>query len=192
MSENKVEYGLSNVHVAKITEEAGTITYGKPFAMPGVVGLSTEPEGEKTIFYADDIQYFVATANQGYTGELEISITPNEFIKEILGQTEDINGALIESAEDVNARFALMGEVKGDNHKRRFVFYDCTASRPSKQMNTIQESKEPQTDTISITMSPRSTDSVIRASLTPNETNQAIYDTFFAEVYEKNTTLVGV
>ena len=192
MSQNKVKFGLSNVHVAKIIEESGTITYGKPFAMPGAISLTADPEGETTPFYADNIKYYIATSNQGYTGDLEIAMTPEEFLKEILGQIQDINGALFESADDVNARFALMGEIEGDSKKRRFVYYDCTATRPSAEMNTVEESKEPQTDTIAITMSPRTTDKAIKAVIEPNETNQAIYDTFFAEVYEKNATLAGV
>jgi len=192
MSQNKVKFGLSNVHVAKIIEESGTITYGKPFAVPGAISLTADPEGETTPFYADNIKYFIATSNQGYTGDLEIAMTPEEFLKEILGQTQDINGALIESADDVNARFALMGEIEGDSKKRRFVYYDCTATRPSAEMNTVEESKEPQTDTISITMSPRTTDKTIKAVIEPNETNQAIYDTFFTDVYEKDATIGGV
>lgn len=185
MSDNKVKFGLSNVHIAKITEEDGVITYGTPFAMPGAVSLSAEPEGEETPFYADNIKYFIAVSNQGYSGDLELAMTPDEFLKEILGQTEDANGALIESADDVNARFALMGEIDGDKKKRRFVYFDCTAARPGAEMNTVEESKEPQTDTISITMSARSTDKAIKAVIEPTEENKAVYDAFFTSVYEK-------
>ena len=185
---NKVKFGLSNVHVAKITEQDGEITYGTPFAMPGAVALSAEPEGETTPFYADNIQYYVAVANNGYTGDLEIAMTPKEFLTQILGQEEDTNGALFESSDDVNARFALMGEIEGDVKKRRFIYYDCTAARPSAEMNTVEDTKEPQTDTISITMTPRSSDKVIKAVIEPNETNTDVYDTFFTKVYEKNAT----
>lgn len=185
---NKVKFGLSNVHVAKITEEDGEITYGTPFAVPGAVSLTAEPEGDTTPFYADNIKYYVAVANNGYAGDLEIAMTPKEFLTQILGQLEDTNGALIESADDVNARFALMGEIEGDIKKRRFVYYDCTAARPSAEMNTVEESKEPQTDTISITMAARSSDNVIKAVIEPSEENKAVYDTFFTKVYEKNAT----
>ena len=185
---NKVKFGLSNVHIAKITEADGEITYGTPFAMPGAVSLTAEPEGETTPFYADNIQYYVAVANNGYTGDLEIVMTPKEFLTQILGQEEDTNGALFESSDDVNARFALMGEIEGDVKKRRFIYYDCTAARPSAEMNTVEDTKEPQTDTISITMTPRSSDKVIKAVIEPNETNQDVYDTFFTKVYEKNAT----
>ena len=91
---NKVKFGLSNVHVAKITEQDGEITYGTPFAMPGAVALSAEPEGETTPFYADNIQYYVAVSNNGYTGELELAMAVKEFLTQILGQQEDTNGAL--------------------------------------------------------------------------------------------------
>ncbi len=192
MSDNKVKFGLSNVHVAKITETDGEITYGTPFKMPGAVSLTADPEGDTTPFYADNIKYFIAVANNGYTGELGLAITPSQFLTEILGQEEDDNGALIESSDDTNARFALMGEIEGDVKKRRFVYFDCTATRPSAEMNTVEESKEPQTDTISITMAPRSTDNAIKAVIEPNETNQDVYDTFFAKVYEKNATVESI
>ena len=183
---NKVKFGLSNVHIAKITETDGAITYGTPFAMPGAVSLTEEPEGETTPFYADNIQYYVAVANNGYTGDLEIAMTPQEFLTTILGQTVDTNGAVFESSDDINARFALMGEIEGDVKKRRFVYYDCTATRPSSEMNTIEDKKEPQTDTIEITMSPRATDHVIKAVIEPNDTNEDVYNTFFTKVYEKD------
>lgn len=188
MAENKVKFGLSNVHIAKITEENGAITYGTPFAMPGAVSLTADPEGDTTPFYADNIKYYIAVANNGYTGDLEIAMTPEEFLTQILGQEKDNNGALFESSDDINARFALMGEIEGDQKKRRFVYFDCTAARPSAEMNTVEESKEPQTDTISITMAARSTDNAIKAVIEPTEDNQAVYDTFFTKVYEKNAT----
>ena len=182
----KVKFGLSNVHIAKIIEADGEITYDTPFPMPGAVALSAEPEGDTTPFYADNIKYYIAVANNGYSGDLEIAMTPQEFLTQILGQSVDSNGAVFESSDDVNARFALMGEIEGDAKKRRFIYYDCTATRPSAEMNTVEESKEPQTDTISITMAPLSTDKAIKAVIEPSEENQEIYNTFFTKVYEKN------
>lgn len=187
-TKNKVKFGLSNVHIAKITETEGNITYGTPFAMPGAVGLNADPEGDTTPFYADNMKYYIATSNQGYSGDLELAITPEQFLTEILGQMKDKNGALFENADDVTARFALMGEIEGDAKKRRFVYFDCTATRPKSENKTKEESTEPQTDTISITMSPRSTDKAIKAVIEPSDTNKAVYDTFFKKVYEKDAT----
>lgn len=183
---NKVLYGIEKCYVAKITETDGEIVYGEPFAMPGVVGLNFEPEGEETPFYADNVKYFIVSANQGYSGDLEIAMTPEQFLKEILGRTADKNGAIFESADDKQARFALMFEGQGDSKARRWIFFDCTATRPSRENNTKEESIEVGTETISITMSPRSTDKAIMAYIEPNETNQDVYDTFFTKVYEKD------
>ena len=188
MAENKVKFGIKNVHLAVITEENGQITYGTPFAMPGAVSLTSDAEGELTPFYADNIQYYIASSNQGYSGDLELAMLPEAFFTSILGQTKDSNGALIETADDKNARFALMFEIDGDIKNRRIVYYDCTATRPSTTANTIEESKEPQTDTVNITMTPRTTDRAVKASIEPSEENQAVYNTFFTKVYEKDAT----
>lgn len=183
---NKVKFGLSNVHIAKITETDGEITYGTPFPMPGAVGLTAEPEGDTTPFYADNIKYYIAVANNGYTGDLEIAMTPEQFLKEILGRTADTNGAIFENADDKTARFALMFQGQGDQKNRRWVFFDCTATRPSRENNTKEESIEVGTETMTITMSPRSTDKAVMAYIEPNDTNEDVYNAFFTKVYEKN------
>lgn len=187
-TKNKVLYGIEKCYIAKITEEDGEITYGTPFAMPGVTGLSPEPQGDTTKFYADNVVYFIANSNQGYEGDLVLAITPEEFLTQILGQEVDSNGAVIENADDKQARFALMFEGKGDQKARRWVYWDCTASRPSRENNTQEESVEVGTESITITMSPRTSDKAIKCYLEPNTENQDVYDTFFTKVYEKNAT----
>lgn len=187
MEKNKVKFGLCNVHIAKLIESEGKITYDTPFAVPGAVSLSMEPEGDTSAFYADNIKYYISTSNQGYKGDLEIAIIPETFSTEILGQTKDKNGALVEKSDDKVSRFALMGEIEGDSKKRRFVYYDNTATRPSTEAKTKEDGTEPQTDKLSITMSPRSTDKVIKAVIEPDENNKNIYDGFFKKVYETNS-----
>lgn len=185
---NKVLYGIEKCYIAKLTEADGEITYGTPFAMPGVTGLSPEPQGDTTKFYADNVVYFIANSNQGYEGDLVLAITPEEFLTQILGQEVDDNGAVIENADDKQARFALMFEGKGDQKARRWVYWDCTATRPSRENNTQEESVEVGTETITITMSPRTSDKAIKCYLEPSTENQDVYDTFFTKVYEKNAT----
>lgn len=185
---NKILYGIEKCYVAKITETDGEITYGTPFAIKGVRGLNMDPQGDTTKVYADNVVYYIANSNQGYEGDLVLLITPEKFLTEILGQTTDTNGAVFENADDKQARFALMFEGKGDSAARRWVFFDCTATRPSRENNTQEESLEAGEETMTITMSPRSTDKAIKAYIEPNETNQDIYDDFFTKVYEKNAT----
>ena len=186
---NKVLYGIEQCYVAKITvANDGTISYGTPFAVPGAVSLNFDPEGEETPFYADNIKYFIANSNQGYTGDLEIAMTPEKFLTDILGRSIDTNGAVFEASDDTQARFALMFQGQGDKTGRRFVFFDCTATRPSRENNTKEDTIEVGTETLSITMSPRTTDKAVMAYIEPTEENQAIYNNFFNAVYEKNST----
>ena len=187
---NKVKFGLSNVHVAKmLIGENGTITYDKPFAIPGAVNLSLDAEGEETPFYADNVKYYNSYANNGYSGDLEIADIPEKFRTDILGETKDKNGALIERTDAEIAPFALMYQIEGDQKGRRCVYYNTTVSRPSTEASTTEDAKEPKTDTLSITTSARNTDKKVRAILEENETNKVIYDKFYDSVCEEDATV---
>ena len=96
---NKVKFGLKNCHYAKATfDEDGNVTYEKPIRMPGAVSLSMDPEGENENFYADDIVYYVINNNSGYSGDLELALIPESFLKDILHEEEDANGVMAENA----------------------------------------------------------------------------------------------
>lgn len=189
MKEQKV-FGLKNVHVAKMLENDGAITYETPFTVPGAVNLSANAEGDTYTFFADNRPYFKRTAKNGYTGSLEIADVPEEFLTKILGQTKDQNGAIIENSNDVESRFALMCEVEGDPSKRRVVFYDCLATRPSIEFSTNQEGIEVKTCTMDLNITPRATDGEVKAVLDLTDENKAVYDDFFKNVYEKSTASV--
>ena len=186
MSEkNKVKFGLSNVHVAKITKgEGGTITYGTPFKIPGAVNLSLDAEGDNEPFYADNMKYYESYANNGYSGELEIAKIPDEFLKEILGQTIDSAGGVLETINDVISPFAFMYQIEGDQTGTRFCYYNTTVSRPSTEAATTEDTKTPNTDTLSITTSAREDNGKVRYKLALSDTNKTEYDAFFDEVPE--------
>ena len=112
---NKVKFGLKNCHYAKATfDEDGNVTYEKPIRMPGAVSLSMDPEGENENFYADDIVYYVINNNSGYSGDLELALIPESFLKDILHEEEDANGVMAENATVSYERFALLFEFSGD------------------------------------------------------------------------------
>lgn len=74
---NKVKYNLKNVHAAKLTKDSeDRFIYATPQAIPGAVSISLEAEGDSSPFYADGIVYFRSTANNGYSGDLEIALIP--------------------------------------------------------------------------------------------------------------------
>lgn len=90
---NKVKYNLKNVHAAKLTRgEDGSFTYSKPKAILGAVSINLDAEGDSSPFYADGIVYFRSTANNGYSGDLEIALIPEWFRTEILKEELDNNG----------------------------------------------------------------------------------------------------
>lgn len=181
---NKVKFGLRNVYYAKATISGGTYTYDTPVALNGAVSLSTSATGERTPFYADDIEYFVSNSNQGYEGELEVALLTDAFKTDILGMTADNNGALVENADDTPSHFALGFEVQGDDTPRRVWFYDCTASRPTDAANTKEATTTPQTDTLPLTISPRSSDRAVKVVMTKTQANETAFNGFFSQVYE--------
>ena len=108
MAKNKVKFGLDNVVYAPITIDAqGNYSYGTIKSIPGAVNLSLSAEGDSNDFYADNVKYFSNTANQGYSGDLEIAIIPEDFRTDILGETKDTNGVLIEDASVIAKGFAF-------------------------------------------------------------------------------------
>ena len=75
MADNKVKFGLKNVHYAVLTVgEDGAATYDTPVPIPGAVNLSLDAAGDTSTFYADNMAYFVTAANDGYSGTLEMAV----------------------------------------------------------------------------------------------------------------------
>lgn len=155
----------------------------------GAVSLSADPEGDSTPFYADNVVYYTTTANNGYSGDLEVAMLPDSFLTDILGQVADVNGAIFEANDDINSPFALMFQIDGDAKNRRVCYYNVTAQRPSAEANTTEDTKEPQTDTISLTMTPRTTDKMVKCVMELSDENATAYNGFFAQVYEKTQTI---
>lgn len=185
MAKNKVKFGLSNCVMAVMTEgEGGTITYGTPIAVPGAVSLSLEAQGDTNDFFADNYIYYSSTANQGYEGDLEIAMIPDEIRTAIMGETVDSNGAYVETSNDQFKNFAFGFQIEGDAQARKFWYYNCSLTRPTNAGATIEESKEPQIDSLTIKAMPRSTDLKVRVFIEKNETNTAVYNGFFNQVYE--------
>jgi len=183
---NKVKYNLKNVHAAKmtetVTEGVTSFTYSNPTAIPGAVSISLDAEGESSPFYADGIVYFRSSTNNGYSGDLQIALIPEWFRTDILQEELDTKGVLVENstvAESV--KFALLFEFDGDENAIRHVLYNCSASRPSIESETKEDTIEPGTETLSITADPR-TDGLVKAR-TGDTTDTAAYDAWYETVY---------
>ena len=152
---NKIKYGLKNVYYAKATIGTGnTASYDTPVAIPGAVSLSLEAQGDREPFYADNIEYYVSVANNGYEGDLEIALVPESFEKDILGMVTDNKSVLLEDADAEPAHFALLFQFEGDQRAKKHVLYNCTATRQSVEGETKGESIEPKTETLSLRAAP--------------------------------------
>ena len=181
---NKVKFGLSNVHYAiKSRAEDGTISYAKPVPIPGAVNLSLDQEGEITPFYADNIVFYSANKNNGYSGNLEIADIHKSFYIDVLGYKEDTNVAIVENADAIIKEFALLYEVKGDEKPRRAVLYNCNATRPSVNAETSEDSAKPNTDTLKLTATAREDNKNVKAVMELSDENSEAYNSFYTSVY---------
>ena len=182
MSKNKVKFNLKNVHYALLTLSAQNVpSYGKPVPVPGAVSLSLDANGEPENFYADGIVYYVINNNMGYDGDLELAMIPESFRTDVLMETLDANGVLVENSESNLAAFALLFEFDGDQKHIRHVLYNCAASRPGIEGKTNEESKEVQTETLTIKASPLP-DGTVKAK-TGDTTDAATYEGWYGAVY---------
>lgn len=180
---NIVKFNLCNVHYAKLTQdEDGKCTWGIPVAMPGAVSISLDPTGEPESFYADGVEYYVINNNQGYDGDLELAMISEDFRKDILNETADSNSVLVENSNAAAAHFALLFEFDGDLKKIRHVMYNCSAARPSISSKTNEDSKEVQTETLSLKARPLA-NGLVKAK-TGDATKATAYNNWYKEVYQ--------
>lgn len=185
---NKIMYGLKNVHYAKLIETVDTTTgevsysYGTVKAWPGAVSMSLAPQGDILKEYADDIEWYTQAANNGYEGDFEYEVMPEDFRENILGETLDNKGVFIESNNVGTTYFALLFEVNGDTKKRRNLFYKCSATRENNENSAKGESIEPTHGTVTITAVARA-DGKVKAC-TSDDVDTSTYNAWYSTVYE--------
>ncbi|MGF3066949.1 major tail protein [Facklamia sp. P12950] len=191
---NKVKFNICNVHYALFDKtEEGVIKYKAPVPMLGAVSISLEPNGEPESFYADGIEYYTISNNMGYDGDLKIALIPESFRTDVLMEKADKNKILVESSKSETANFALLFEFDGDQKKIRHIMYNCSASRPSLEGETNEESREVQPETISIQSRPLPNGNV--KARTGDEITKETYDNWYKTVYlstEENTSPANV
>lgn len=185
---NKVKFGLSNVHYALLTtSESGAVTFGTPKPIPGAVNLNLTPQGDTTPFYADDVAYYVAVANSGYQGDLEIALIPDSFSQDVLRETlDETDKVLMENSAAESAPFALLFEFKGDQYAVRHVLYNCTAARPNVTGTTTTNTKEPQTASLTITAAALA-DGGVKARTTA-DTPDRTYNNWYTAVWRPSVS----
>lgn len=180
---NKIKFGLRNVHYSVITDTGTAYEYATPVSIPGAVSISLTANGEISEFFADDIVYFGTEANNGYDGDLEMAYLPDSFAQDVLGQTLSTNGLLVENADTVPARFALTFEIQGDEEPKRYVLYNCLATRPNIASNTRGNTIEPLTATFTLQARAHAYTKNIQASIS-RSANEATFEAWNTTITE--------
>lgn len=185
-TEEKVTFGLDNVHYATYTiNESGIITFDTPIPIPGAVEMTNDPVGDPIEFYADNMIYYYADNNQGYEGVLSIAHLPDSFRKDILKEELVSDDEVLAEYADVQTRpFALLFQFLGDKKARRHVLFNCNAQRASLNSSTKTDSTEPNVVELNYKATPiiMNERPIVKVSTT-QATPQAVYNTWFQQVY---------
>lgn len=179
---DKVKFGIKNVHIFPIESMVNGIpTYGNVVNVPGAVSFSMGAQGQINKFYADNIVYYQSSANNGYEGDLTLALIPEEFYEKIYGQVPDANGVMTENAAVEAKAFAMTFEEDGDQTGTKFALYNCTATRPTKELNTIEDNKTPVTQALTVSAAPLQNGDVM--AMTTSTTPEAVKNNWHNEVY---------
>lgn len=193
MGANKVKYGLKNVHYALVTETVATdgtgaitTSYGEMKALAGAVSLSLSSTASKSVFRADNEDYYVSYGEGGYEGDLEVARVNEDFLKDVLGYVEDNDKILVESSsafKTVNY-FAMCFEFDGDQRATKHCLYKCSAARPNIASQTTGEggSTDPQTETLALTAVPRADADKYIHLQTQETTSTAVTEAWYTAV----------
>lgn len=148
---NKVEFGISELHVGTYEENNGTVTLGAPYAQKGAVSFAPEEQQEQNTFYADNIAYWSGYSGGTLEGDLEVAKFDDAFKTQFLGYVGLADGGLanVKNAKKPNVYIAF--QVEGDDESRRVILYNCSLGAITREFSTIEESKEPVTETLGVT-----------------------------------------
>lgn len=171
---NKVEFGISNLYVGTYTVASdGTATLGTPFHQAGAVSFSPEEQSENNTFYADNIAYWSGYSGGTFEGDLEVAKFDDEFKTQFLGYVALTNGGLANVKNSIKPNVYIAFQVEGDAESRRVILYNCSLGVIGREYSTIEENKEPVTETLGVTCVGDPKTGVTMASYKPDDTGYA-------------------
>ena len=155
MPNNKITFGLRNVHYSIATQDNnGNWSFDTPVALPGAQEFSSEVVGGSTNVYADDTLYASLVQNAGRTLTLKFTEIPDNFKTAVLGYKTLANGNLVEIANAPVVTFALGFEFQGDAKARRVWYYLCSVTPIAETTKSKADSIEANSTTLNITARP--------------------------------------
>lgn len=149
---NKVEFGISNLYVGTYTvDEEGTATLGTPYHQKGAISFSPEENSEQNSFYADNIVYWSGYSGGSIEGDLEVAMFDDEFKTQFLGYRTLTTGGLANVKNATKPNVYVAFQVEGDAESRRVILYNCALGAITREYATIEDTKEPATETLAVT-----------------------------------------
>ena len=151
---NKVEFGISNLYVGTYSVgTTGTVTMGTPYHQAGAISFSPEEQSESNNFYADNVIYWSGYSGGTFEGDLEVAKFDDTFKKNFLGyiqKASDGGLACVKNATKPSVYIAF--QVEGDSESRRIIMYNCSLGGITREYATEEETIEPATETIAVTV----------------------------------------
>lgn len=174
MANNKVEFGISNLHVGLYTvADDGTVTMGTPYHQKGAISFSPEQDSNENTEYADNIAYWSEYSEGPFTGDLTVMLFDDDFKTDFLGYVTTNKGGLGQVKGAVKPSVYIAFEIEGDKEKRRAIFYNCSLGSINREFATIEENKEPVNETLPITCTGDNATGLYRETLKPADTGYA-------------------
>lgn len=170
---NKVEFGISQLHIGTYTVSGDSVTLGTPYHQKGAVSFSPEENSEQNTFYADNIPYWSGYSGGTIEGDLEVAMFDDEFKEQFLGYRRLTNGGLANVKNATKPNVYIAFQVEGDAESRRVILYNCSLGAITREYNTIEESKEPATETIAVTAVGDNASGVTIATFVPTDAGYA-------------------
>lgn len=169
----KVEFGISNLYIGTYTDNNGTVTLGSPVAQKGAVSLSLEPDGDNNDFYADNVKYWSGFSDNGFSGELEVAKFDLDVKKAFFGYVETADGGFGPKKGSARPMVYIMFQTEGDTQSRKVILYNVSLGQINREFSTIEESKEPVTETCDISVNGDNTTGLTLVSYIPGDTGYA-------------------
>lgn len=170
---NKVEFGISELHIGTYTDTNGTVTLGSPYHQAGAVSLSVEKEEESNDFYADNVAYWSGFSDNGFSGSIEVARFDTDAKKNFFGYAETTGDGIAAIKGATRPKVYIAFQTEGDAESRKVIMYNVALGGITREFNTIEDSKEPATESCDITVIGDNTTGITIASYKPGDSDYA-------------------
>ena len=175
---NKVEFGISQLHVGTYEiDSKGDVVLGTPYHQKGAVSLSLDPESEDNNFFADNVKYYSGYSDNGYTGSIEVAKFDTDFKTQFLGYAAVTGGGVAKVKTKNAPKTYVAFQTEGDAEARRVLLLNVSFGEIQREFSTIEENKEPVTETIDITVDGDNNTGITQVTFKPADTG---YSTLFS------------